>query len=421
MVRNVWFISAALLMSSTVVHGQAIRVGARRHAAAPTSTAPAPVGMTAISVTNLYGATVVSAVNALSLLTGEAANSATIATVSEPLASSPRASSRRRIAQAPVVPPCVGPSVEITRLHGTAAYRGPLVDCRGRLMFGAITSMATIASPNAANERWTADTAPVASALRRVMTSLRWNVAEPAAVARATAVCPQGHEEFTPITTTAAQPVAPSAPRSARRLRIRPRIHCRRIDVARDVHTHDPLIEVEGRVRVIHPRLLEVLSRVTARWPGRRVEIVSGYRPSTNPHAGTRHAHGRALDFRVVGVAREALRDFLRSIALLGVGYYPHSVFVHVDIRDASEGSARWTDYSEPGERPRYGQWPPRDRDVAREVDHITRSVNEALEDAEQNENSAGENANVPSAGVANPTEAGTVTEAVPSAGPGSR
>jgi hypothetical protein len=202
-------------------------------------------------------------------------------------------------------------------------------------------------------------------------------------------------------------------------------VSCRAIAVAHDVHTRDPVVEVDGHVRVIHPRLLEVLARVTHRWPGHRVEIVSGYRPSSNPHAGTRHAHARALDFRVVGVSRESLRDFARTLPLLGVGYYPHSVFVHVDIRDASEGSARWTDYSEPGERPRYGHWPPRAGDVAREINHITSRVNEALEDAEQHEavdqtSVTEQTVDEPTVAVARATEEGTVTSAAPSAGPGS-
>lgn len=129
-----------------------------------------------------------------------------------------------------------------------------------------------------------------------------------------------------------------------------------------------------------------MLARVVERWPGRSIEVVSGYRPSSDPHAGSRHAHARALDFRVVGVARESLRDFCRTLPLAGVGYYPHSVFVHLDVRDRSEGSARWTDYSEPGERARYGHWPPTTDDVVREVRHITARVDALLEAAARSE-----------------------------------
>ena len=61
--------------------------------------------------------------------------------------------------------------------------------------------------------------------------------------------------------------------------------------------------------------------------------------------------HGKAIDFRVSGVPNEAVRDFCRTLKNTGCGYYPHSVFVHMDVRDAS---AFWIDYSKPGEAPRY-------------------------------------------------------------------
>lgn len=161
---------------------------------------------------------------------------------------------------------------------------------------------------------------------------------------------------------------------------------CRAIEVPRDPHTHDPMVVFDGDVRLLHPRLLIFLSHIATRFPGRRIEIVSGYRPSSNPRAGSRHAHARALDLRVAGVSREALRDFVRTLPHTGVGYYPNSVFVHLDVRDPEEGSARWTDYSAHGERPRYGHWPPRDEDVAREMAFLTAQVERALDAARQAE-----------------------------------
>lgn len=411
MMRSVWLMSLALLVPSTVDAQSAgpreDRSPPRRESTANSSQAmstTSPSMITVLSAFNLRSALVANTVQAVNVATGEThiATTAEVVPTQTTSTSEPQRSTQQnqresapttRHGRVPrVAPPCVGPTVEITRLHSRASYRGPLVDCHGRPMFAALAAMATVASPNAANEHWTPELAPITSALRRALPALRWNVAESSPPSAVVASCPRGQEEV-PATGDAATSVPQEgrSPRSARRLRNRPRIHCRRIEVAQDQHTHDPLIEVEGRVRVIHPRLLEVLHRVTQHWPGHRIEIVSGYRPSHDPHAGTRHAHARALDFRVVGVARESLRDFVRTLPLLGVGYYPHSVFVHVDIRDANEGSARWTDYSEPGERPRYGHWPPRANDVAREVNHITSRVNEALEDAEQNENAGRE------------------------------
>ena len=60
--------------------------------------------------------------------------------------------------------------------------------------------------------------------------------------------------------------------------------------------------------------------------------------------------NGLVVDFRVVGVPNEAVRDFCRTLRNTGCGYYPNSVFVHMDTRDSS---AFWIDYSKPGEPPR--------------------------------------------------------------------
>jgi hypothetical protein len=131
---------------------------------------------------------------------------------------------------------------------------------------------------------------------------------------------------------------------------------------------------------VIHPRLVALLAQLAQQFWGHPIEIISGYRPSRDPHAGSRHAHGRALDLRFAGVGREALRDAARALPLVGVGYYPNSVFVHLDVRDADEGPARWTDYSAPGEHPRYGHWPPRQGDVVREGEFAFAQAQHALE-----------------------------------------
>jgi hypothetical protein len=144
----------------------------------------------------------------------------------------------------------------------------------------------------------------------------------------------------------------------------------------RDPHTHDPVVEVARGARALHPRLLQLLQRVVTHFPGHVIEIVSGYRPG----AGTsRHAHARALDLRLSGVSREALRDFARTLPGAGVGFYPNSVFVHLDVRDGDEGNAYWTDYSGPGETPRYGHWPPTDQDVQNEVGWIVSNQGENL------------------------------------------
>ncbi len=102
-----------------------------------------------------------------------------------------------------------------------------------------------------------------------------------------------------------------------------------------------------------NPRLVALLGIVSDHFGSRALEVVSGFRPATNtqytPHS--KHNYGRALDFKVAGVPNEALRDFCKTFKNVGVGYYPNSTFVHLDVRD---NSAFWTDYSRPGEAPNY-------------------------------------------------------------------
>jgi uncharacterized protein YcbK (DUF882 family) len=101
-----------------------------------------------------------------------------------------------------------------------------------------------------------------------------------------------------------------------------------------------------------HPRLVRLLAAVSDNFGGRRLEVVSGYR-----HEGgftrreSRHVSAEAIDFRVRGVPNTELRDFCRTFDHVGVGYYPNSLFVHLDVR---QDPAYWVDYSRPGEAPRY-------------------------------------------------------------------
>ena len=54
------------------------------------------------------------------------------------------------------------------------------------------------------------------------------------------------------------------------------------------------------------------------------------------------------------------LRDyFRRTFQHVGVGYYPNSSFVHLDVRDGP--SAFWIDYSGPGQKAIYSETPDQD------------------------------------------------------------
>jgi uncharacterized protein YcbK (DUF882 family) len=101
------------------------------------------------------------------------------------------------------------------------------------------------------------------------------------------------------------------------------------------------------------PRLIELVGVVSNHFGSRRLEIISGFRPfsPTQYTAHSNHNIGHAMDFRIVGVPNEVLRDYCRTLKNVGVGYYPNSTFVHLDVRASP---AFWIDFSKPGEPPRY-------------------------------------------------------------------
>jgi uncharacterized protein YcbK (DUF882 family) len=98
-----------------------------------------------------------------------------------------------------------------------------------------------------------------------------------------------------------------------------------------------------GDVRHFDPHLYDTLSDLTAAvgHPGAEIEIVCGYRtPSTNEALRARtagvaknslHIQAEAIDLRMPGVDTLTLRHAALALARGGVGYYPHSDFIHVD------------------------------------------------------------------------------------------
>ena len=105
------------------------------------------------------------------------------------------------------------------------------------------------------------------------------------------------------------------------------------------------------RYRLLHPRLVQLMQRVAEHFPGETIEIVSGYRAARKRGHLSKHNVGQALDFRVSNVSNKELYEFIKTLPRTGTGYYPNSVFVHLDVRDKSY---TWTDVSKPGEAARY-------------------------------------------------------------------
>jgi uncharacterized protein YcbK (DUF882 family) len=93
------------------------------------------------------------------------------------------------------------------------------------------------------------------------------------------------------------------------------------------------------------PRTFDVLHTMLAKL-GKSdgvIDVLSGYRSqetndmlrasgTTNAAEFSQHIVAKAIDLRVPGVPAPRLRDAARSLDAGGVGYYPASQFVHVDV-----------------------------------------------------------------------------------------
>ena len=101
---------------------------------------------------------------------------------------------------------------------------------------------------------------------------------------------------------------------------------------------------MSGDEHPVDPRTLSLVYRIQTHFGVPEVVVVSGYRvPKPGSHSN--HGKGRAIDMVVPGVADEEVARYARDQGFVGVGVYPTSQFVHVDIRPRSYF---WVDYSGP-------------------------------------------------------------------------
>lgn len=109
------------------------------------------------------------------------------------------------------------------------------------------------------------------------------------------------------------------------------------------------LLGAKGTHPPVPDRLIRLLVRVSDTFGGRPLRIVSGYRTSSF-YADSHHKRSEAVDFSIPGVPNVILRQYLLLLDGVGVGFYPRSSFVHLDVRDCP---TQWVDYSGPYEAPR--------------------------------------------------------------------
>jgi uncharacterized protein YcbK (DUF882 family) len=101
----------------------------------------------------------------------------------------------------------------------------------------------------------------------------------------------------------------------------------------------------DGKVKRLHYRLIHMLQALAEAYPGKPIEIISGYRAQSTGDE-SQHAFGRAMDLRVPGVSVKAVFQFCRTLPRSGCGYYPNSGFVHMDARSRK---TFWIDRSSTG------------------------------------------------------------------------
>lgn len=98
-----------------------------------------------------------------------------------------------------------------------------------------------------------------------------------------------------------------------------------------------------GEVKPIDPRLLDTLHSLSRKISRRcTFHIISGYRsPATNARLRRKsrnvaknsyHMYGKAVDIFVPGYRLSKLRRRALSLKAGGVGYYPRTGFVHMDV-----------------------------------------------------------------------------------------
>jgi uncharacterized protein YcbK (DUF882 family) len=103
-----------------------------------------------------------------------------------------------------------------------------------------------------------------------------------------------------------------------------------------------------GETVSIHPRLIKLLYKLAVRFEARQITLVSGYRGEA-AGSESHHGDGTASDIMIPGVKLPALAKVTRRLGHVGVGYYPVSGFVHLDVRE--KASYFWVDPSGPGKR----------------------------------------------------------------------
>jgi len=99
-----------------------------------------------------------------------------------------------------------------------------------------------------------------------------------------------------------------------------------------------------GDLHRYDPRIFDLLHDLSVKLgqANAEIDVICGYRSPWSNEFLRRHGHGvaqhslhmqaMAIDIRIPGIQTAALRDAALAMRRGGVGYYPKSDFVHVDV-----------------------------------------------------------------------------------------
>jgi len=104
-----------------------------------------------------------------------------------------------------------------------------------------------------------------------------------------------------------------------------------------------------GNRHPLEPHLIDLVYRLETHFGSPEIRVISCYR-TPNAKSRSNHGRGRAIDFVVPGATDEEVAKVARDFGFVGVGIYPTSGFIHMDVRDRSYF---WVDRSGPGKKNR--------------------------------------------------------------------
>ncbi len=99
-----------------------------------------------------------------------------------------------------------------------------------------------------------------------------------------------------------------------------------------------------GKTTIIEPKLLDLMNNIQKVINEKKpFEIISGYRSKEfndqlrktgkGVAQNSKHIEGKAVDIRMAGVQLAKLRNAAKAQKSGGVGFYPKSNFIHIDVR----------------------------------------------------------------------------------------